>query len=201
LFDEFYKASCDFDDQRSPSLQKAILKLGKIARQKYYLAPNISVLADNPFTYDMEFINRLDFSTVCMKEHHLYKTIRKDPNLKKLALLDIIKGKQTKTLVYAASYSEIDKVVSILNEGIESLDRTLLKQFSEWLKENYCSDWPLVTSVLKGVGIHNGQLHRSLSQIQVKLFDLDNGSQYYCFNFLAYRGSQHFCGKCSSVEK
>jgi hypothetical protein len=174
VVDEFYKASCDFDNARSPLLQKAILKLSKIARQRYYLAPNISNLTDNPFTNDMEFIKKLDFSTVYMEEHHLYRTIQKRPELKQKALLEIV-AKGTKTLIYAASYSEIEKVVCILNDGMPSLDRPLLKHFSHWLQENYCKDWPLVKSVIKGVGIHNGQLHRSLSQLQVKMFEDING--------------------------
>jgi replicative superfamily II helicase len=33
----------------------------------------------------------------------------------------------------------------------------------------------LVNLIKKGTGIHNGRLHRSLSQIQIKLFDEDNG--------------------------
>src|SRR5690554_7165959 len=40
IIDEFYKASSNFDKDRSPTLVKAILKLGKVAKQKYFLAPN-----------------------------------------------------------------------------------------------------------------------------------------------------------------
>ena len=63
VIDEFYKASFDFDKERSSTLQKVILKLGKIANQKYYLAPNIEKLNSNLFTEDMEFIP-LTFNTV-----------------------------------------------------------------------------------------------------------------------------------------
>lgn len=41
IVDEFYKASSMFDDDRSSSLLSAIIELGRISRQKYYLAPNI----------------------------------------------------------------------------------------------------------------------------------------------------------------
>ncbi|MFL0138240.1 DEAD/DEAH box helicase, partial [Tenacibaculum maritimum] len=63
IVDEFYKASSNFDKDRSPNLIKAILKLGKKAKQKYFLAPNISNLSENPFTKGMEFFS-LDFNTV-----------------------------------------------------------------------------------------------------------------------------------------
>ena len=71
IVDEFYKASSKFDKERSPSLVKAIIKIGDKAKQKYFLAPNISTLEDNPFTRDMEFI-QLDFSTVFLEKHELY---------------------------------------------------------------------------------------------------------------------------------
>ncbi|MFD2257181.1 DEAD/DEAH box helicase [Luteolibacter algae] len=47
VVDEFYKASSEFDKNRSPALLRAILKLGRISKQRYYLAPNISSLAEN----------------------------------------------------------------------------------------------------------------------------------------------------------
>jgi len=51
----------------------------------------------------------------------------------------------------------------------------LLNNFSDWLKKNYSDDYELSNLVKLGIGIHNGQLHRSLSQIQVKLFEEING--------------------------
>src|SRR5699024_6273778 len=40
IIDEFYKASSYYDKTRSPSLLKAIIKLGLKSQQKYFLAPN-----------------------------------------------------------------------------------------------------------------------------------------------------------------
>ncbi|HRX17383.1 MAG TPA: DEAD/DEAH box helicase, partial [Spirochaetota bacterium] len=50
VIDEFYKASADYDKERAPSLLRAMIQLGKISKQKYYLAPNIATLNDTPFT-------------------------------------------------------------------------------------------------------------------------------------------------------
>ena len=56
VVDEFYKASSLFEStDRSSILLKAIIKLGKIAKQKYYLAPNITKISENSFTKDMVF--------------------------------------------------------------------------------------------------------------------------------------------------
>jgi reverse gyrase len=68
VIDEFYKASIAFDKDRAPILLKTILELGSIAKQKYFLAPNISTLKDSPFTQGMEFIS-LDFNTVFTEKY------------------------------------------------------------------------------------------------------------------------------------
>ncbi|MBS1631353.1 MAG: DEAD/DEAH box helicase [Bacteroidetes bacterium] len=170
IIDEFYKASSSFDKDRSPTLIKAILKLGKIAKQKYFLAPNISGLDDNPFTQGMEFYP-LDFNTVYLEQHMLLDEVGKNEELKSLKLLEIINEKNTKTLIYAGTYANIERLSTLLLGSLQIKDSKLLNDFSQWLSENYDYNWSLTNLVKRGVGVHNGRLHRSLSQIQIKLFE------------------------------
>lgn len=175
IIDEFYKASSDFDKDRAPALLKSILLLGKIAKQKYFLAPNITELKDNPFTTDMNF-HHLNFNTVFLEKFELYKTIGKNNEEgKKDALVEIIKKDKAKTLIYAGSYSQINTVSNLFLDKIPNIENELLNSFSNWLKVNYDTDWSLTKLIRKGTGVHNGRLHRSLSQIQVKLFEEQNG--------------------------
>lgn len=174
IIDEFYKASKNFDKERSPSLVKAMIKLGYKSKQKYYLAPNISVLEDNPFTKDMEFIY-LDFNTVYLQKYELYKVIGKDSQLKGEKLIEILKSKDTKTLVYAGTYSNIDSISTLFLTSFAEKQSEVLSAFADWLGKNYDYNWSLTKLIKRGTGIHNGQLHRSLSQIQVKLFEEPNG--------------------------
>ncbi len=174
IIDEFYKASRKFDPQRSPSLIKAIIKIGSKSRQKYFLAPNISTLENNPFTEGMEFIP-LDFSTVYLEKHELYKEIKKDTQKKSLALLGIITKEKTKSLIYAGTYTNIDVISNLILLNLPIVDSKLLNDFSNWLGENYYYNWSLTHLVKRGTGIHNGRLHRSLSQIQVKVFEEADG--------------------------
>src|SRR3990167_3167583 len=174
VVDEFYKASRAFDKERSPALLKAMLKLGEKAAQKYYLAPNISELNDNPFTKDMLFL-RMDFNTVFLEKHELYKDINKDVQKKNEALLQILGKQKAKTLIYAGTYSNVDSVATLLIENTDREQSKLLSDFSAWLASNYHPNWKLTALVKRGVGIHTGQLHRSLSQIQVRLFEEVNG--------------------------
>lgn len=174
VVDEFYKASQDFDRERSPALLKAMMKLGAIAAQRYYLAPNISRLNENPFTKDMLFLP-LDFNTVFLEKHEMFRDIRKDVQKKSDALVQILGKKRAKSLVYAGSYSNVTGVSNLLLEKKEELGNALLSSFSDWLAKNYDPNWILTMLVKRGVGIHTGQLHRSLSQIQVKLFEEEEG--------------------------
>lgn len=174
VVDEFYKASKEFDKERSPTLLKAMLKLGAIASQRYYLAPNIAKLSENPFTKGMRFLP-LDFNTVFLEKHELYKEIKKNDVKKGEALINILENRKAKSLIYAGSYPNVDRVSNLLLERTHEIKSELLGEFSDWLAKNYDPNWKLTSLVKRGTGIHTGQLHRSLSQIQVRLFEEKDG--------------------------
>lgn len=174
IIDEFYKASTLFDKDRSPSLLKAIIKLGEIAKQRYFLAPNIHSIQDNVFTQGMRFIEMLDFNTVFLEKHELYQTIKNEQD-KNAALLEILGSKKTKSLIYAGTYPDINRVANLLIANTSALDKPLLNSFAEWLATHYDANWSLIDLVKRGTGIHTGKLHRSLSQLQVRLFEEEDG--------------------------
>jgi hypothetical protein len=173
IIDEFYKIA--FSDERLPSLYKAISELSNIAKQKYFLAPNIKSFNDKFITKNMKFINKLDFNTVILQKNDIYKQIKSEQD-KDIQLLNILnfknqKNEFQKTLVYAGTYAEISKVSFLLVAELPTTEIPILKDFSNWLKQHYFSRWELPWLIERGIGIHNGQLHRSLAQIQVKLFE------------------------------
>ena len=47
--------------------------------------------------------------------------------------------------------------------------------FANWLSKNYDVNWSLTKLINREIGVHNGRLHRSLSQIQVRLFEEEKG--------------------------
>ncbi|WP_369782574.1 DEAD/DEAH box helicase [Pseudomonas sp. WC2401] len=173
VVDEFYKASEAFDKERSSALIKSIIKLGAMSKQRYFLAPNISKLNENPFTKGMRFIS-LDFNTVFLEKHSLYEKIENEEQ-KNTALTKILTETSGKTLIYAGTYADIDRVSNLATRVLDNTESFLLQQFSKWVSKNYSSTWPLVNLINKSTGIHNGQLHRSLSQIQIKLFEEPSG--------------------------
>ncbi|WP_190810300.1 DEAD/DEAH box helicase [Flagellimonas sp. S3867] len=173
IVDEFYKASSKFDKERSPSLIRAMIKLGSKSKQKYYLAPNISSLDNNPFTEDMEFI-KLDFNTVFLEKHELYGQISGNKDKSEI-LLQVLSDNPGKTLIYAGTYANIDSLTNLFLDRYEPTSNELLESFSDWLSKNYDINWSLTKLISRGIGVHNGRLHRSLSQIQVKLFEENKG--------------------------
>ncbi len=175
VVDEFYKSSITHDKERAPSLIKAILKLSQKSEQRYYLAPNIKKINNNVFTQDMEFLEFLKFNTVYLEKFDLYKEINGDKDLKKENLIQIISPRSAKSLIYAGTYSEIRTVTQIIIDRMTPVDRPHTKHFARWLRENYRKDWDLADLVERGVGVHNGRMHRCLSQLQVKIFEHEKG--------------------------
>lgn len=175
IIDEFYKASANFDKERSPALLKAIIKLGQKAKQKYFLAPNINKIKDNIFTKGMVFEEMLGFNTVYLEKHDLYKEIKNDEVKKGEALLNILDNTTNKSLIYAGTYREIEKVSNLLIEKLPVSNNILLINFTDWLTKNYDANWKLTNLTKRATGIHNGELHRSLSQIQIRLFEEQDG--------------------------
>lgn len=119
-----------------------------------------------------------DFKTVITKAAHLYKDLPQSTNkdqFKKGHLLSILQKKRAKTLIYAGSYKNIDTISDILANDLATKGSRLLQDFNEWLRVNYGSKFSLCKLSERGVGVHNGRMHRSLSQVQVKLFENEEG--------------------------
>jgi len=89
--------------------------------------------------------------------------------------LDILDKYPGKTLVYAGTYSNITKLSNLFIDHYPDKNRPLLDQFHSWLSANYSHNWSLAHLSKKGIGVHNGRLHRSLSQIQIRLFEEEGG--------------------------
>lgn len=170
IVDEFYKASGAFDKDRSPALINAMIRLSKVARQRYFLAPNIDNLDSSPLTEGMRFLP-LDFNTVFLEKNELYEAIGKNEEKKSLALLQILRDNKGKTLIYAGTHTNVSKVSALLLDELKPKRQLLLQQCSHWMSRHYEQNWILAKLVARGVGIHTGQLHRSLSQIQIRLFE------------------------------
>lgn len=195
IVDEFYKIN-DKDDYRSSILQRVVLYFKSISKQQYFLCPNVYDIK-GIFIEDMKFEKLIDFKTVIHNEEYIeniekenitlneIKTIyykntlynKYHPDFKKLYKLlnKYIDKIKEQNLVYVYKVSNIAFISNIL----VNLNKYYLKNdikhdienFVKWVIENYTKNWYLVDALKYGIGIHNGRIHRFLSQIQVNLFN------------------------------
>lgn len=178
VVDEFYKAGRvgnSYDGERSSALIQAVVELSPKCLQRYFLAPNVSEIEGTRiFGGDVELM-KINFNTVFLEKHDFHAEIGRDDGKRGAALLRILSSTGGKSLVYAGTYTNIGKIALLINVNMPVLDELLLAGFSEWLSKNYTPTWELVNLAKRGVGVHNGSLHRSLAQIQVMLFEKTDG--------------------------
>lgn len=179
-----HKIDSKFDKERSPSLLKAINYFKNISKQMYFIAPNISAPSNDLKKYikNIEFL-KLDFSTVALKITDYSSEIPKITNknkkgliIKQNRLLHILQQNIDKTLIYSATYNDINILSDFLSKNINynPQDNQLILNFSQWLVHNYGIHWSLPKLISKGIGIHTGRLHRSIAQLVIKLFEEEN---------------------------
>ena len=167
IVDEFYKILSN--DNRALTLKIAISKLSKISKQKYYLCPNISKINLSLFGINRMKYVKLDFNTVFL---NIKKEICKSKKNKDNLVLNIINNNKNKqNLIYVNQPSTADKLATFLSSGFKKRDSKILQNYNEWLTKNYFKDWPLADSVSKGICIHYGKIHRTITQMNVKLFN------------------------------
>lgn len=176
IVDEFYKASSVFDKERSPALINTIMKLGGKAKQKYFLAPNISKISDGFLTSDLKPVI-VNFNTVFLEVLEYFSDINGDKSIKNSVMIDILQRETGKSIIYAGTYKGIEEVCSVIENNLHSNTNKIISDFRNWLEKNYSNNWYFLNVLNKNLGIHNGQLHRPLSQIQMKLFEDQHGLQ------------------------
>ncbi|OON99233.1 MAG: hypothetical protein ATN35_01670 [Epulopiscium sp. Nele67-Bin004] len=157
----------------------SIIKFKKITKQFYFLAPNIKQVDFKDFK---KLIPNLNFEELKSQTVYLnindFSDISKNTALKTKKLIEILsKLKHTKTLIYAGRFIEIERLSTIINSNHIYPNSTITTMFSKWIIKHYGNS-KLVTLVQNRVGIHSGNQHRPLSQIQLALFEQkDNGLQ------------------------
>lgn len=180
IVDEFYKASSSFSDERYAALVKIIVELKKISKQSYFIAPDFTLDPnENPLTKGMSFLD-IKRNTVYTEIHEDYKEISNSRNkrevkkTKERRLVELLSSGH-KTLVYAGDPANIKQASGIVLDNLGLINSSILDSFSSYLSEQYGSDYALCNLVRRGVGIHDGKIHRPLAQLQIKLFSEEAG--------------------------
>ena len=169
VIDEFYKLSpsheAQDDDGRSLLLNQAFYELRKCSAQFYMLGPNVRAIQ---FGVEEKIDARLvvsDYSTVVSEVIHV-----PPGNDDEARLLDLVPTIEGQTIVYCSSPARANRVASILAEKFCE-HHPATAQAADWAADNYHPEWSFARCLRQGVGIHHGQVPRSLGQFVVRRFN------------------------------
>lgn len=162
--DEFYKLASS--DERSELLNRVFYRLRKSGAQYYLLGPNIEGLSEAlPGELQKEFVLTED-TTVALEVRRVREGEDRD-----VALADLCSELDEPTLIFASSPAKAHATArTLLEAGIDRSDGSL-RSAVEWTADHYHPEWLVGRALAAGIGIHHGQLPRSLGQFMVRAFE------------------------------
>lgn len=168
VIDEFYKLKPDADDgydDRTTALNIAYMKLLEQNAQFLLIGPNIQRVDSGDSKIRYTFI-RSDFKTVGSHVERINACGHQEE-----VALGVCRVCDQQTLIFCSSISRVYKLASYLMNGGLSAPSEKASQFSEWLAQNYTSEWSLVRMLQHGIAIHHSSLPRSVAQYILRLFN------------------------------
>jgi hypothetical protein len=179
VIDEFYKLQPRQEDtDRSLVLNEAFYRLHKTGAQFYLLGPNIDSIGNLPSRITCRFI-KTDYKTVVSQLH------RVDPGDDDVErLVQLCKDLHDPTLIFCRSPQRVRDVTNALLQGGLGVAQPNLSDAVAWIGEQYHPDWLFARALGQGIGMHHGQLPRTLSQFVVKAFNDGNVRFLVCTSTL-----------------
>ena len=169
--DEYYKLDKGRDRQgdggRSALLNVALRRYISNAKQICFLGPTVAGV-DMRSDLRVKFVEfTSDFSTVAVDRHDY--TDSKTP-FETLATL-LTDYKQDKSLIFSKSPPAARRLAQELATRAPLPVTESIIEFADWLAVHYHPDWPLVSALRAGYGLHHGSVPRSVAQALVRSFN------------------------------
>ncbi|MBP1806874.1 DEAD/DEAH box helicase [Rubellimicrobium aerolatum] len=169
VIDEFYKLDMrDDDDERAIDLNICFHRLAQQGAQFYLIGPNISSVSGLASDYKHVFIPS-DFSTVALDVHHFNLKQRGEERATKL--VELCSSLTSPTLVYCQSPRSAREAARTIHTGCNLPICDATKDAVTWLEQHYPSEWEVIQSLKRGVGIHHGNVPRAIQQYMVCAFE------------------------------
>jgi hypothetical protein len=192
IVDEFYKLSARRDDERSDSLNNAILYLlRRFSPQFYFAGPNVDSVSERFLgKYNARFFTTKSglVATDVIDVHEQHNGQFGDRGAKKshkertlFELLDDLKDEQT--LIYCASPN---RARSLARLYLEHLVQKNIKPFesetplSEWITANVSPLWSLIPLLKYGIAFHDGALQRHITTTIIDYFGTRQIRALFC---------------------
>lgn len=169
VVDEFYKLDPDRQDDRSMTLNAAVYRLIRRARQFFFLGPNIEGLRFDPDgRWKFEFL-KTKFATVAVDTFDLRGVGNKFVALR----AETFRKENWPALVFVSGPDAATTLGKRLSEVAPPASKDA-EVLADWIAENYGSGWQLVQTVRAGIGLHHGRMPRSLAAMFVRMFNADS---------------------------
>lgn len=183
VVDEFYKLSGHRDDERSDSLNNALMYLLKRFKPQFYLAgPNIDSVSPQFlkrygatfFATTYNLVGTEDINIFALHAGMFGDRGKKKEFKEKVLfnLLDDLMDEQT--IVYCASPSRARSLscmylAHMVQSGKEPKNRD--KPIYEWISSNVSPLWSLISLMQYGIGFHDGALQRHITSTVIEYFE------------------------------
>jgi hypothetical protein len=169
VVDEFYKLDPARRDDRSLTLNAAVYRLIRRARQFFFLGPNIEgVRFDPDGRWKFEFL-RTKFSTVAVDTFDMRNVQNKFQALSDEAF----KQANWPALVFVSGPDAATTLAKRLQKE-SPLASAKANELSDWIAENFGESWSLVQIVRAGIGLHHGRIPRSLASMFIRMFNAED---------------------------
>ncbi|MFL0855004.1 DEAD/DEAH box helicase [Vibrio parahaemolyticus] len=182
IIDEFYKLhpTMSGDLERCARLNSCLNKLLKLTNRFYMCGPNINGLEGNiEKKLNCRLITLNDYATVSTEIEYFEvnksdnKSSKKsEKNNRKKILFKILNKycKDEQTIIFCKSPGMAQEITGWIVDKTPQPNNSFDNSFSEWISNNYHSDWLLSRSIKYGVAFHHGKLPRAISSIIVDSF-------------------------------
>lgn len=185
VVDEFYKLDIRADlaggVDRAVDLNLAFQKLASSGAKFYLIGPHVDGVQGIASKYQHVFIPS-QFSTVALDIEHFNLPRAGEERAEKLK--EIVGEKMGPTLIYCQSPAKCAEVAQLLIDAEARPETAATKDATSWLESEYPDEWIVVNALKRGIGIHHGNVPRSLQQYMIRAFSDGNLSIVICTSTL-----------------
>lgn len=185
VVDEFYKLDIRADlaggSDRAVDLNLAFHKLASSGAKFYLIGPHVDGVKGIASKYQHVFIPSR-FSTVALDIEHF--DLPRDGGERAEKLIEIAAENRGPTLIYCQSPKKCAEVAQHL---IDSETRTFnesTEDATSWLEQEFPDEWIVTEALKRGIGIHHGNVPRSIQQYMIRAFSDGDLSIVICTSTL-----------------
>lgn len=185
VVDEFYKLDIRADlaggADRAVDLNLAFHKLASSGAKFYLIGPHVDGVMGIASKYQHVFIPS-QFSTVALDIEQF--DLPRDGGERIEKLKEIVGENMGPTLIYCQSPKKCSEVAQFLIDSEKRPFTEATEDAASWLEHEFPDNWIVTEALKRGIGIHHGNVPRSLQQYMIRAFSNGTLSIIICTSTL-----------------